>query len=92
MLSLDNALTEEELRDFDRRVRSLLGGDPYSYVTELKLDGLSMAARFENGIFVRGITRATGSWAKTLQKIPEPSAHFRFVCTAVRAMSKSAAK
>jgi DNA ligase (NAD+) len=60
MLSLDNALTEEELRDFDRRVRSLLGGEPYAYVAELKLDGLSMAARYENGIFVRGITRGDG--------------------------------
>src|SRR5579864_2206652 len=36
MLSLDNALGEEELRSFDRRVRDLLGGDPYRYVTELK--------------------------------------------------------
>src|ERR1700704_6611115 len=42
MLSLDNALNEAELRDFDRRVRDLLGGEPYRYVTELKMDGLSM--------------------------------------------------
>src|SRR4051794_15267928 len=35
MLSLDNALNESELRDFDRRVRDLLGGEPYRYVTEL---------------------------------------------------------
>src|ERR1039457_2544949 len=44
MLSLDNALNEAELRDFDRRVRDLLGGEPYRYVAELKMDGLSMAA------------------------------------------------
>src|ERR1035438_1189120 len=44
LLSLDNALNEGELRDFDRRVRDLLGGTAYRYVTELKLDGLSMAA------------------------------------------------
>ena len=44
MLSLENALNETELRDFDRRVRELLGGAAYSYVCELKLDGLSMAA------------------------------------------------
>src|SRR5882724_9390026 len=37
MLSLDNALNEEELRDFDRRVRELLGGEPFRYVTELKM-------------------------------------------------------
>src|SRR5271166_2018452 len=42
MLSLDNALNEGELRDFDRRVRELLGGAEFRYVTELKLDGLSM--------------------------------------------------
>ena len=40
MLSLDNALNEGELRDFDRRVRELLAGAPYRYVAELKLDGL----------------------------------------------------
>src|SRR6478609_6797184 len=40
MLSLDNALNESELRDFDRRVHELLGGAAYRYVTELKLDGL----------------------------------------------------
>src|SRR6266542_4589678 len=43
MLSLDNALNETELRDFDRRVSELLAGAPYRYVTELKMDGLSMA-------------------------------------------------
>src|SRR4051812_941305 len=46
MLSLDNALNEAELRDFDRRVRDLLAGASYRYVTELKLDGLSMAAHY----------------------------------------------
>src|SRR5919205_3309257 len=44
MLSLDNALNEAELRDFDRRVRDLLGEREFSYVAELKMDGLSMAA------------------------------------------------
>src|SRR5579859_1698440 len=39
MLSLDNALNEGELRDFDRRVRELLGGSAFRYVTELKMDG-----------------------------------------------------
>ena len=46
MLSLDNALNEEEMREFDRRVRELLKGEPYGYVAELKLDGLSMAAHY----------------------------------------------
>src|SRR5690349_10256634 len=51
MLSLDNALNEQELRDFDRRVRDLLGHSDYCYVVELKMDGLSMAARFEKSRF-----------------------------------------
>src|SRR5580658_9450539 len=41
MLSLDNALNETELREFDRRVRELLAGQEFRYVTELKMDGLS---------------------------------------------------
>src|SRR5665213_4248037 len=41
MLSLDNALDESELRAFDARVRDLLGGAPFRYVAELKMDGLS---------------------------------------------------
>src|SRR5438309_10100626 len=51
MLSLDNALNDGELRDFDRRVRDLLGGAEFRYVTELKLDGLSMAAHYRDGKF-----------------------------------------
>ncbi len=51
MLSLDNALNEQELRDFDARIRSLLAGEPYAYVAELKLDGLSMAAHYQDAKF-----------------------------------------
>jgi len=60
MLSLDNALNEGELRDFDRRVRQLLGGAPFRYVAELKLDGLSMAVRYRQGILAQAITRGDG--------------------------------
>lgn len=77
MLSLDNALNEVELRDFDRRVRELLPGAEYRYVTELKLDGLSMAARFDGGVFTRGITRGDGTVgedvtenARTIRSLP----------------------
>jgi DNA ligase (NAD+) len=50
MLSLDNALGEDELRDFDRRVRGLLKeGEAYAYVAELKMDGLSMAVQYLDG-------------------------------------------
>ena len=54
MLSLDNALNETELREFDRRVRDLLDGAPYRYVAELKLDGLSMAVHYRGGQFHPG--------------------------------------
>src|SRR5712691_7845907 len=57
MLSLDNALNEAELRDFDRRVRDLLGDSPYRYGVELKMDGLSMAAHYKNGRFAQAVTR-----------------------------------
>jgi hypothetical protein len=60
MLSLDNALNEGELRDFDRRVRELLGGAKYGYVAELKMDGLSMAAHYRAGVFTQALTRGDG--------------------------------
>ncbi|MFC1537393.1 NAD-dependent DNA ligase LigA, partial [Gemmatimonadota bacterium] len=62
MLSLDNTYSEEELRAFDERVRRGLdrGESPVSYVVELKLDGLGVSLRYENGIFVRGATRGDG--------------------------------
>ncbi|MBI4877029.1 MAG: NAD-dependent DNA ligase LigA [Acidobacteria bacterium] len=77
MLSLDNALNEGELREFDRRVRELLAGEPYRYVAELKLDGLSLAVRFENGVLHRAITRGDGAEgedvtenARTIRSLP----------------------
>jgi DNA ligase (NAD+) len=60
MLSLDNALNEPELREFDARVRGLLKGEPFAYVAELKLDGLSMAAHYRDGRFAQAITRGDG--------------------------------
>src|SRR5580765_8072849 len=53
MLSLDNALNEAELRDFDRRVRDLLGDETFAYVAELKLDGLSLAVHYRDGKFAQ---------------------------------------
>ena len=61
MLSLDNALDEAELRAFDARVRELLAGAPFRYVAELKMDGLSMAARYREGSFAQAITRGDGN-------------------------------
>jgi DNA ligase (NAD+) len=66
MLSLDNAYNEEELRDWDRRVRELAGSLPVRYIAELKLDGLSLALHYEitptgEARLVRGLTRGDGS-------------------------------
>lgn len=77
MLSLDNALNEGELRDFDRRVRNLLGSAPYRYVGELKLDGLSMAVHYRDGVFHQAVTRGDGIQgedvtenARTIRSLP----------------------
>src|SRR5947208_7941736 len=61
MLSLDNAYSEEELRNWERRVHELSGRNDIEYVCELKLDGMSLALRYEAGKLVRGITRGAGS-------------------------------
>jgi DNA ligase (NAD+) len=61
MLSLDNALDEVELRDFDRRVRDLLGDEPYTYIAELKLDGLSLAVHYRDGKYAQAVTRGDGT-------------------------------
>ncbi|MGI6189524.1 MAG: NAD-dependent DNA ligase LigA [Clostridiales bacterium] len=59
MLSLANAFSEGELRDFDRRVRNTIG-EHAEYVVEYKIDGLSVALWYQNGIFTRGATRGDG--------------------------------
>ncbi len=64
MLSLDNAYNEEELREFDERVRRGLEGataGAVAYVAELKIDGLSIALTYEDGRLVRGATRGDGT-------------------------------
>ncbi|WP_396621245.1 NAD-dependent DNA ligase LigA [Marinobacter sp. W-8] len=61
MLSLDNAFSEDELRDFDRRVRDRLGEDgAIEYVCEPKLDGLAVSLHYENGSLTRAATRGDG--------------------------------
>src|SRR5713226_9650989 len=61
MLSLDNAYSEDELRNWERRVHELSGRKDIEYVCELKLDGMSLALRYEGGKLVRGITRGDGN-------------------------------
>jgi len=61
MLSLDNAYSEEELRDWERRVHELSGRTDLEYMCELKLDGMSLALVYSDGRLERGITRGDGS-------------------------------
>jgi DNA ligase (NAD+) len=77
MMSLDNALNEEELAAFDRRVREGLGGQAFRYVVELKMDGLSMAAIYTQRHFSQAITRGDGEIgedvtenARTIRSLP----------------------
>lgn len=61
MLSLDNTYNEQELRNFDDRVRKGLDGEAYEYICELKFDGISLSFTYENGVLVRGVTRGDGT-------------------------------
>ncbi|HET7104204.1 MAG TPA: NAD-dependent DNA ligase LigA, partial [Terracidiphilus sp.] len=82
MLSLDNAYSPEELAEWDRRVHELAGGLPVEYVAEFKLDGLSVALRYEpagkgGSRLVSGITRGDGqvgedvtSNIRTIRSVP----------------------
>jgi DNA ligase (NAD+) len=82
MLSLDNAYNEEELADWDRRVRELAGRLPVEFTAELKLDGLSVALHFEaaeggGARLVRALTRGDGqvgedvtSNIRTIRSVP----------------------
>ena len=77
MLSLGNAFNESDLRDFDRRVKQGLGTEKYSYICELKIDGLAVSLRYEDGLFVKGATRGDGTVGeditanlKTIRSIP----------------------
>ncbi|MFJ7639775.1 MAG: NAD-dependent DNA ligase LigA [Peribacillus sp.] len=76
MLSLGNAFNEDDLRDFDRKVRQAVG-ENYSYVCELKIDGLAVTLQYENGYFIKGATRGDGTIGeditenlKTIKSIP----------------------
>jgi DNA ligase (NAD+) len=61
MLSLDNTYSEDDLRNWERRVHELSGRRDMEYVCELKLDGMSLALRYADGKLVRGITRGDGT-------------------------------
>ncbi len=60
MLSIDNTYNADELREFDGRVRKLLGKEPVRYVVELKIDGVAISLTYEQGLFNVGATRGNG--------------------------------
>ena len=77
MLSLDNSYNIDELRAFDERCRRLAEGRMLEYVTELKIDGLSLSLQYENGVLARGVTRGDGRIgedvtqnARTIRSVP----------------------
>lgn len=77
MLSIDNTYNEQELRKFHERIVKGLGGEQPRYVVELKLDGVAMSLRYEDGQFVRAVTRGDGERGddvtnnvKTIQSVP----------------------
>jgi len=77
LLSLSNTYNSDELRDFDKRVKNILGHDDFSYIAELKFDGASIRLRYENEKLVLGATRGDGERGdditaniKTIRDIP----------------------
>ncbi|MFC1576440.1 NAD-dependent DNA ligase LigA [Candidatus Omnitrophota bacterium] len=77
MLSMDNTYSNDELKDFDGRVRKNLGKESYEYVVEFKIDGVSVSLIYENGKFKKGATRGDGRAGddvslnlKTIRSIP----------------------
>ncbi len=78
MMSLANTYNEQELRDFDRRVRDILGHSDYTWFVELKFDGMALRLRYENAKLVLAATRGDGKKgdiitanARTVNDIPE---------------------
>jgi DNA ligase (NAD+) len=77
LMSLDNSYDLNDLRAFDERCRKLADGREFDYVAELKIDGLSVALHYENGVLAAGATRGDGtvgddvfSNVKTIRTIP----------------------
>ncbi len=60
MLSIDKAVTPDELREFDGRVRKALGKEPVRYVVELKIDGVAISLTYVHGLLQLGATRGDG--------------------------------
>ncbi len=67
LLSLGNSYDENDLLDFDKRIKKEVGDD-VEYVVEYKIDGLSVALKYEDGVFVRGATRGDGTIGEDITK------------------------
>lgn len=77
MLSLSNTYNEQELLDWDERIRKGLNGEAYEYICEIKFDGISLSMIYENGILKRAVTRGDGTQGddisanvKTIKSLP----------------------
>lgn len=77
MLSLANSYNFEDLVEFDKRIKSVIPVNDVDYVCELKIDGLAVSLKYENGFFVKGATRGDGTKGddvtanlKTIRSIP----------------------
>ena len=68
MTSLDNAMDEDELHAWGERVAKGLGDSPVAYVCELKIDGLAISIRYENGVMVQAATRGDGKVGEDVKK------------------------
>ena len=77
MLSLENTYSEEEVREFEERIRRQLGDTALTYVAEPKIDGLSLSVTYENGRLTQAVTRGDGKIgddvttnARTIRSLP----------------------
>lgn len=77
MLSLGNTYSEEELLDFDKKIKKVLGEERFEYICELKFDGVALSVRYENGQLKMAVTRGDGvqgdnvtANAQTIKSLP----------------------
>ena len=77
MLSLGNTYNENDLKEFDSRIKKVLGDEKYEYICELKFDGVALSFWYENGKLIKGVTRGDGTRGdditnnvKTIKSIP----------------------
>ncbi len=86
MLSLENVYSYEEFLEYHNRVKRMLSGEDVEYVVEMKIDGVSIAVQYENGIYTKAITRGDGYRGdvvteniKTIRSLPLRIKETRFV-------------